>query len=261
MEGSFYKEYDRFFEMAKASAKTHPFLVVQTFYDLSVASRNEYPVKRGCAEIANDLKDKVGRYIALLENGSRMYPSGAETALRLSQKGQEDVKDRTGNVYGPLWRQFDFKRQFDYARKAIIERIQNNGFDLNRLKGKKVIDIGCGSGRFACALASFGPAETMAYDWGESGLKTGEAMAKELNIKNIRFEKGSILDIPYGDESFDFCFANGVFHHTEDLWKGLGEQFRLMKTGGAGWLYLYGDGGFFWYSRKKMREVISLQAM
>ena len=29
-----------------------------------------------------------------------------------------------------------------------------------------------------------------------------------------------------------------------------------MKKGGIGYLYLYGSGGIFWNSRKKMREVM-----
>ena len=150
---------------------------------------------------------------------------------------------------------FDFDKQYKYAREAIISRIERNGFGLDALKDKLVIDIGCGSGRFACALASFGPRMVIGYDWGDEGLDVGREMAKALKIKNIKFEKGSILDLPYEDEYFDFCFANGVFHHTENIWKGLEEQFRIMKKNGAGWLYLYGEGGFFWNARKKMREV------
>ncbi len=53
-------------------------------------------------------------------------------------------------------------------------------------------------------------------------------------------------------------FAKGVLHHTGNLKKGLDEFLRLIKKDGYGYLYLYGRGGIFWYSRKKMRKIMKI---
>ena len=49
-----------------------------------------------------------------------------------------------------------------------------------------------------------------------------------------------------------------MLHHTGDLNGGLDEYSRILKKGGSGYLYLYANGGIYWNSRKKMREVMKL---
>ena len=65
-----------------------------------------------------------------------------------------------------------------------------------------------------------------------------------------------MLNLPFKSEKFDFVFCKGVLHHTGNLKKGLDEFYRVIKKGGQGFLYLYGSGGLFWNSRKKMRSVM-----
>ncbi|MEF2144824.1 MAG: class I SAM-dependent methyltransferase [Desulfovibrionaceae bacterium] len=244
-----------FFVLAEKTIHTHPLLVLWCFYDLTMTVRPNYPKEKTCGEVAADLTFKAEQYIALLQSGVTLFP-GVEMDFSAFRQADRDVKDETGQMYGRQWKKFDIERQLEFARKAVEHRIGLNGFSLDQLKGKRVIDMGCGSGRYACALASFGPAEVVGVDWGDDGLEVAREMASVMGLKNIRFQKASIIDLPFEDDSFDFCYANGVFHHTQDMWKGVSEQYRIMKKGGAGWLYLYGTGGFFWNSRLRMREIL-----
>jgi ubiquinone/menaquinone biosynthesis C-methylase UbiE len=117
--------------------------------------------------------------------------------------------------------------------------------------------MGCGSGRYTLALASYGCKSIVGYDIGESGLEIGGRIAEKYSLKNIEFKRGDVLALPFNNESFDFVFCNGVLHHTTDLKKGLSELYRVLKTGGIAFLYLYADGGLFWNFRKKARELTS----
>ena len=128
--------------------------------------------------------------------------------------------------------------------------------NVNILKDKIVLDMGCGSGRFTIALAQLGVKNVIGVDLGEGGIKIGEKQSKDLDLKNIQFMKESVLSLPFEDETFDFVFSKGVLHHTGQLENGLKEFHRVLKSGGSGFLYLYGSGGLFWNSRKKMREVM-----
>jgi ubiquinone/menaquinone biosynthesis C-methylase UbiE len=81
-------------------------------------------------------------------------------------------------------------------------------------------------------------------------------MAEKQSLKNVRFEKGSVLDLPFENESFDFVYCKGVLHHTGDLNKGVEELYRVLRTNGKAFLYLYGSGGLFWHSRKEVKKVM-----
>ena len=246
---------DEFFSLAEKAVRTHPLLVLWCFYDLNMTVRPNYPEPKTCTQVVADLTFKADQYMALLQSGITLFP-GVAMDFATFEQAQRDVKDETGQMYGRQWKKFDAKSQFEFARRAIEHRVGLNDFDLGWLKGKRVIDMGCGSGRFSCALASFGPEEVVGVDWGDDGLEVAQEIADTMGLKNIRFQKASIIDLPFEDGSFDFCYANGVFHHTQDQWKGVAEQYRIMKKGGAGWLYLYGTGGFFWNSRLRMREIL-----
>ena len=116
--------------------------------------------------------------------------------------------------------------------------------------------MGCGSGRFTAALASLGAKKVIGVDQGLDGLKIAKKYGKIKKIKNLQYKKASVLNLPFKKEKFDFVFCKGVLHHTGNLKKGLEEFYRVIKKGGGGFLYLYGSGGLFWTSRKKMRTVM-----
>lgn len=167
-----------------------------------------------------------------------------------------EVKKKTGKVYGKLWEKFNFKNLTEDAIEIINTRFNFNNLDLNILKGKKAIDVGCGSGRFTFALKQLGCESVVGVDYGDDGLKVANQLIEKERIKSVKFLKHSVLDLPFEDESFDFVFCNGVLHHTENMEQGIKEIIRITKKSGHIWLYLYGNGGIFWHARKKMPEIM-----
>ena len=167
-------------------------------------------------------------------------------------------KDNLGTqtVYGKLWESLDDDYLIEKTKNILVNLFEKNGMDISTLKDKTVLDMGCGSGRFTIAFAQLGVKNVIGVDLGEVGIEIGEKRSKDLNLKNIQFIKKNILELPFEDQTFDFVFSKGVLHHTGQLVKGLNEFQRVLKLGGNGFLYLYGSGGLFWNSRKKMREVM-----
>ena len=94
-----------------------------------------------------------------------------------------------------------------------------------------------------------------------TGIEIAKKFSQSSNISNIEFIEHNVLDLPFDNESFDFVFSKGVLHHTGNLEKGLDEYSRVLKKGGNGFLYLYANGGIYWNSRDKMREVMKLIPM
>ena len=172
------------------------------------------------------------------------------------KESNKEVKVKTGSVYGQLWENFSYTQLTAGAITLVKERFKKNNIDLSVLEGKRAIDIGCGSGRFTFALKELGCKSVVGVDYGIEGLKVANKIVEKSNVKNVSFQQYSVLDLPFDDNSFDFVWCNGVLHHTENMELGLKEMVRVAGPAANIWLYLYGDGGIFWYARKKMPAIM-----
>jgi malonyl-CoA O-methyltransferase len=98
---------------------------------------------------------------------------------------------------------------------------------LGNVKGKKILDVGCGTGRHAIALAKDGASVT-GVDFAEAMLVAARAKADGLDVC---FLAGELQSIPL-QEQFDVVLCSLVFNHVEDLVPGFQEMSRLVRPGG-----------------------------
>ena len=98
--------------------------------------------------------------------------------------------------------------------------------------GKRVLDLGSGSGTDAFAAALL---------VGDSGQVTGVDMTDEQRAKadrlragalHIRFVPGRLEDLPFGDASFDVVISNGVVNLCPDKARVFAEAARVLAPGG-----------------------------
>jgi ubiquinone/menaquinone biosynthesis C-methylase UbiE len=101
---------------------------------------------------------------------------------------------------------------------------------MGSLRGKKLLDIGCGSGETSVYFALQG-AEVSACDISCEMLQLGTQMAEKYKVK-INFFQADASCLPLASDYFDFVFGNGVLHHV-DLEKSPKEIYRVLKTGGS----------------------------
>jgi SAM-dependent methyltransferase len=108
---------------------------------------------------------------------------------------------------------------------------QRAGRLLGDLKGKALLDFGCGQGEEAAYFAVLG-AKVTAIDISEVGIRVGRerAMANSLPID---FRVMSCTATEFPSESFDVVHGHGILHHV-GLAQGLAEVHRLLKPGGMG---------------------------
>ena len=167
----------------------------------------------------------------------------------------EELKKKTGKVYGSLWKKFS-KKENHNAKNYILERFKNfKSFSNNFFKDKTIIDVGCGGGRYSNALRLLKAKSVVGVDYGDEGISVAK---KNYNFKNIYFKKQNILNLKFKKDTFDIVFCNGVLHHTNDFKKGIKEVHRICKPGGYIFLYLYGTGGLFWSARKQMNKLMKM---
>ena len=98
--------------------------------------------------------------------------------------------------------------------------------ELGDVRGKRVVDIGCGPGIYAAELLKRG-AVVYGIDQADSMIK----IAKEY-AKGADFRVGSVYSMPYRKGFFDEAFASYVVHYFTDLGRALREIRRVLKRGG-----------------------------
>jgi SAM-dependent methyltransferase len=97
------------------------------------------------------------------------------------------------------------------------------------LAGKKVLDAGCGDGWYTARMAEESNIVT-GIDYSEHAV----AFAR-LITTGATFDVGSLVTLPYGDETFDVIFSFQVLEHIPpaDLQRAVGEVYRVLKPGGV----------------------------
>ncbi len=136
----------------------------------------------------------------------------------------------------------DFYENFPYPSKKIksTKSLYNNAAWLTALvdkkpndfkKNERILDAGCGTAEFTCGFA-LGKAKVLGIDISERSLAKAKALAKRFNLKNVSFKRMDVLDNNLPREYFDYIFAIGVLHHTENPKQAFSKLVRLLKPGG-----------------------------
>lgn len=105
-------------------------------------------------------------------------------------------------------------------------------------KGKKVIDVGCGAGRYSWALCKLG-AEVLSVDQSQYGLEKTKKACKDF--KNHRIMQVDLSKPLTLNETFDLVWCFGVLHHTGDTYGAFKKIIPLVSQGGYLFLMLYGE--------------------
>ncbi len=103
------------------------------------------------------------------------------------------------------------------------------------LKGKKILDIGCGFGWFEYNALDMGIDHIWGIELSEKDLATAKMGVKS---KKVTFGKGSAISLPYEDDFFDCVVSWDVIEHIppNTEMQMLKEISRVLKRGGAVYL-------------------------
>lgn len=102
------------------------------------------------------------------------------------------------------------------------------------LADKRLLEIGCGRGGFACWLASqpVSPREIVGADFSREAVEKARQLAEERELTSILWGIMDIEKIPCADRSFDTVISCETIEHVPSPQQAVRELSRVLKPGG-----------------------------
>jgi ubiquinone/menaquinone biosynthesis C-methylase UbiE len=139
-----------------------------------------------------------------------------------------------------------------------IYHVKLIGEHLGDLRGKRVLDVGCGKGRFA---RIFREREPEAEFW---GLDISPEMLRFVP-QGIHTRAGSMTELPFDDGYFDGAYATESLEHAVEIERAVSEICRVVKPGGRiaiidknaeHWGRLETPEWERWFTRKELEQML-----
>ena len=138
--------------------------------------------------------------------------------------------DRNAAAFDELYALSRRERWFNRVfRRAVYQRFALTFEHAGDVRGKRILDAGCGSGRYAVEFARRGAAEVVGVDLAEGMLELARALAEQAGVAGqCRFVRTDLMT--FADRPFDVSIAIGVFDYVEDPVGFLG-RLRSLTNG------------------------------
>jgi ubiquinone/menaquinone biosynthesis C-methylase UbiE len=126
------------------------------------------------------------------------------------------------------------------------------------LNGKRVLDVGCGKGRFARVLAERYPGASIV------GFDLAEAMLRHVPA-GVSACSGSMTALPFPADSFDCVYATESLEHAVEIDVAVAEMCRVVRPGGRiviidknaqQWGRLKTPEWEQWFGRKELEKLL-----
>lgn len=103
--------------------------------------------------------------------------------------------------------------------------------DLESMRGKRVLEIGLGSGFTLHCIANVAK-ECFGLDISGETIRLNQARNTHFDLR-IKLIQASATAIPFADNTFDVVVSIGCLHHIPDIQQAVAEIHRVLKPGGV----------------------------
>jgi SAM-dependent methyltransferase len=132
--------------------------------------------------------------------------------------------------FGFQWNRFRCT-QLDSHTGVPISRdrfFRQSGWTQQELRGRTVLDVGCGAGRFTEVALNAG-AEVVAVDYSTA---VDACSANFASHADLHVVQGDVYRLPFRPGSFDFVYCFGVLQHTPDVERAFLAITEQLRPGG-----------------------------
>lgn len=167
----------------------------------------------------------------------------------------KDNKIERGTIseFGTQWTNYTENSGY-YASDEVLDTLFGELLDKKSLKGKKVADVGAGSGRYSRLFYKMGAASIVALE-PSAGFETLRKNTSEIPI--ISLVKDDAENLP--KENFDWVFCIGVLQFIPDAEAALRAMGKALGPQGKIFVWVYGkeNNGVYLAFLKVLRAISS----
>jgi SAM-dependent methyltransferase len=143
---------------------------------------------------------------------------------------------------GVATRDKDGLRRFDEGFLGMYPYLES--YVPSRLGGQRVLEIGLGYGTLSQMLIERG-AEYFGLDIAPGPVAMVSERMRLLGLDpEGHVLAGSVLAMPFDDNSFDRIWTIGCLHHTGNIQQSVEEIYRVLRPGGLAVVMLYNSHGY-----------------
>jgi uncharacterized protein YbaR (Trm112 family)/ubiquinone/menaquinone biosynthesis C-methylase UbiE len=204
---------------------------------LSCNCKNVYPVADGIPRMLPDAFGELGEFSERYKDFLDRVQAGKAYKKDASVERALTMQRKTQASFGYQWLRYNFNDAFE-DRKIFLDDSQ---LSEACLKGKVVLDAGCGMGRYTAIAAGMAD-EIIGLDLSRSILKAHEKTGIHPLAHIIQAD---ILHPPLRKKQFDVIYSLGVLHHTPDPRQAFLNLVKCLKMEGIISIWMYGAAGQF----------------
>jgi 2-polyprenyl-3-methyl-5-hydroxy-6-metoxy-1,4-benzoquinol methylase len=158
--------------------------------------------------------------------------------------------------FGRNWQRF--LKYLTEERIVEAEKSLCTMLEVEDLRGKSFLDVGCGSGLFSLAAVRLGAERVHSFDFDPQSVACTQELKQRYlaGAHSWTIQPGSVLDLGFISSlgQFDVVYSWGVLHHTGNMWQALENVIPPVASQGKLFVALYNDQDVLSIAWKSIKE-------
>jgi ubiquinone/menaquinone biosynthesis C-methylase UbiE len=164
--------------------------------------------------------------------------NGVPRMVPENQKQMKSAQKGFGKLFR-LWNSGRFGTEKLYGQSVseeVLNFFQKLSISGEDLRGKTILDAGCGVGRLTERLSYYSPLMVVGIDIHNS---MEQVCTRCKMLSNVYIIEGDLVQIPFREKQFDIIWCEGVLPYIYDHLGAFKQLIRILKPGGLIYIWVY----------------------